>query len=206
VKWVEGLLRKHAALPTSKLILVSDSGFTQAARIKADVANAVPLAPEDLDAADPAFVVVNALSSLWPKQLSVSPEAATIVVRKPDGSCGRIRDVPPDATLYLEDGRMFLPLAAFFNATYTANIEKVHEMIGLAQMTEDLDRFFVFGIGPVIVKEDGEQRHVYLRPGSAAARHTNASKSACEQGFMPMGRVGVVCLQSEAGRGGRGDG
>jgi hypothetical protein len=40
-------------------------------------------------------------------------------------------------------------------------------------------------------------------PGSAAARHTNVSNSWCEQGFMPVGRVGVVCLQSEAGRGGR---
>ena len=163
VEWVERMLKKHEKLPTSQLVLVSEAGFTPSAEIQAKAAHAVTLKPEDLATADPAFVVVNALPALWPKQLSVTPDAATLIVRTPDGACKHVRDVPPDALLYLENGEPFLPLAAFFRATYEANIKKVHEQIGLAQMTENLDRYFVFGIEPVIVKVGGEDTRVCAR-------------------------------------------
>jgi hypothetical protein len=163
VEWMERMLKKHEKLPTSQLVLVSEAGFTPNAEMQAKAGHAVTLKPADLAAADPAFVVVNALPALWPKQLSVAPDAATLIVRMPDGALKRVRDVPPDALLYLENGEPFLPLAAFFRATYEANIEKLHEQIGLAQMTENLDRYFVFAIEPVIVKVGGEDTHVCAR-------------------------------------------
>ena len=78
VTWVEAMIQKHRKLPTSKFILVAQAGFHDAARKQAEAENAVPLAPEDLNVEDPAFVVVNALPSLWPKALSLTPETATL--------------------------------------------------------------------------------------------------------------------------------
>jgi hypothetical protein len=46
--WVDSMVGKHADLPTSKLVLVSQRGFTEDARAAALARNAVPLAPEDL--------------------------------------------------------------------------------------------------------------------------------------------------------------
>ena len=46
--WVDSMVGKHADLPTNKLVLVSQRGFTEDARAAALARNAVPLAPEDL--------------------------------------------------------------------------------------------------------------------------------------------------------------
>lgn len=59
--WVEGMVGKHADLPTSKLVLVSQAGFYEPARRLAIAKGAVPLAPEDLDAGDPDHAVLKAL-------------------------------------------------------------------------------------------------------------------------------------------------
>lgn len=46
--WVDSMVAKHADLPTDKLVLVSEKGFTKDARAAALASNAVPIAPEDL--------------------------------------------------------------------------------------------------------------------------------------------------------------
>jgi predicted Mrr-cat superfamily restriction endonuclease len=46
-QWVDGMVGKHSDLPTSKLVLVSEKGFTKDARAAAVTSHAVPLAPED---------------------------------------------------------------------------------------------------------------------------------------------------------------
>jgi hypothetical protein len=108
--------------------------------------------------------VVNALPSLWPKELALTPESATLVVRKPDGSLQRVRDVPPDTWILFEDGQEVGALQEVFKATHHANFPKVVEMVGLADITEDMDRFFVMGYGPPwIVHTSGEPKHLYVR-------------------------------------------
>ena len=83
VGWVEEYIEKHRNLPTSKLVLVSESGFTDAARKQAEHEKAVPLAPEESDADDPAYAVMTALPSLWPKEVTLEPETATVLLRRP---------------------------------------------------------------------------------------------------------------------------
>jgi len=51
--WVERMVGKHANLPTNKLVLVSEGGFTPQARQLAQQENAVALAPEDLSGTTP---------------------------------------------------------------------------------------------------------------------------------------------------------
>ncbi len=68
-EWVDQMVGKHADLPTSKLVLVSEKGFTRDARAAAIANHAVPLAPKGL-AADPDRGVVTALTTLWPKVCS----------------------------------------------------------------------------------------------------------------------------------------
>ena len=165
--WVESLVCKHRDLPTSQLILVAEAGFSGPARKKAEAHNAVALSPEDLTDNDPAFVVVNALPSLWPKQLTVSPEEAVLIVRRPDGTQWRVRELQPDTVVYLADGRPMTMLAPAFHGVFTANYNQIAEMIGLADITEDIDRFFVLGVGklgqPWIVQVNERDEHVYLR-------------------------------------------
>lgn len=160
--WVERMIGKHRKLPTSKLILVSQAGFYDAARKQADAENALPLSPEDLDVEDPAFVVVNALPSLWPKALSLSPDTATVAVRKPDGTLVRVNDLPPDTTVFFAEGQAVGTLVDVFKVA-TADFPKVAEDIGLADITEDIDRFFVVRWEPPLTIEvNGETKHLYL--------------------------------------------
>jgi hypothetical protein len=76
--WVDGMVGKHADLPTSKLILVSEKGFTKDARQAAVAKDAVPLAPEDLSSGDPDGAVVRGIPSLWPKVVTFSPESLSV--------------------------------------------------------------------------------------------------------------------------------
>jgi hypothetical protein len=73
VEWVEQMVSKHKDLPTNKLVLVAEKGFSKQARVLAESEGAVPLAPQDLTGADPTERVVGAVRSLWPKVVTFSP-------------------------------------------------------------------------------------------------------------------------------------
>lgn len=162
--WVESMVQKHRNLPTSKLVLVSQAGFYAPARKLAEAENAVALAPEDLAVDDPAYVVVNALPSLWPKVLTIKPETARVVVRRPSGDLLKVRDVPPDARVFWQDGREVGAMVDVFRALYGANFAKSAEQIDLAGITEDIDRFFQVTVGPpLIIKVDGNPQCLYLQ-------------------------------------------
>jgi hypothetical protein len=161
--WVEAMIEKHRNLPTSKLVLVSQAGFTESARAQAEAANAIALTPEDLDSADPAFVVVNALKSLWPKSLSLTPEAAKMTVRRPDGTVLRIRDVPADGLLYA-DGEEFGTFWTLFQGVFADRMLDLHDMAGVAEITERTERWFTLVYGPPCRVEVGEElRQLYAR-------------------------------------------
>ena len=71
------MVGKHSDLPTSKLVLVSQRGFTKDAREAALASNAVPFAPEDLSGDDPERDVVEAVPALWPKVVTFSAESGS---------------------------------------------------------------------------------------------------------------------------------
>src|SRR4051812_30825959 len=81
VDWIEQMIGKHHNLPTDKVVLVAEKGFSKQALVLARAENMVPLAPED--AADDEGVL-RALSSLWPKTVTLTPERVTISVRRSD--------------------------------------------------------------------------------------------------------------------------
>jgi hypothetical protein len=62
--WVESMLAKHADLPTTKLVLVSEAGFTADARRHAEAKGAAPVAPEDLAGDHPARSFIESFASL----------------------------------------------------------------------------------------------------------------------------------------------
>jgi hypothetical protein len=64
VTWVESMLSKHQALPTNKLILVSEKGFSEGAARKASAFGVVPIVPESLSESDGVGEIVNRLQSV----------------------------------------------------------------------------------------------------------------------------------------------
>lgn len=121
VNWVERLVKKHSDLPTSKLVLVSEAGFTPDARKQAEHDGAVPLIPEDLAGEDPALAIVSKLPSLWPKTVVLKPTSATALVRKSDGTATLVRDLQPDHLLFFEDGQPAVLLRDAFHRVYETN-------------------------------------------------------------------------------------
>lgn len=164
VDWVEQMVGKHRNLPTDKVILVAEAGFSAQALALARAEKMVPLTPQSLSAGvDRAEGVINALPTLWPKTVSLSPEHAKVWVTRPDGSEVWFR-APADLDLVFEDGASAFTLVDFFRFSMQANFRRAMEQIKLADIEEDLESKFTIQIGPpVTVGIDGEVRQLYAR-------------------------------------------
>ena len=162
-EWVERMIQKHRNLPTSKLVLVSQAGFTEAARKEAEAEHAVPLSPEDLGEGDPAFVVVNALPSLWPKQLTLTPESTSLITRRPDGTRVGVKDLAVTHGLFLANGEAVGVLGDVFQGFCEDNMEAILKHPGLVAIAEDDDQSFVVGGRPLyMVQVDEPEVPLYL--------------------------------------------
>ena len=163
--WVETQLGRHRNLPIGPLVLVSEAGFTRPARRLAIAEGAIPLAPEDVSAEDPVGSVVNAVPSLWPKMVALTPTSASAELLTPQGSRVRVRDLPGDILVFTGDGNAVASLFDAFGRTFDANFLAVAEMIGLADITEDRDEFFVMRFGPPEwrLAVDGRDRVLFLK-------------------------------------------
>jgi hypothetical protein len=93
VEWVEQMVYKHKDLPTSKLVLVAEKGFSPQARALAEAEGVAALAPEDLTDGDPTGKVVSTVRSLWPKVVTFTPEQFSVKFDDdaPEGGCGQGR-------------------------------------------------------------------------------------------------------------------
>jgi hypothetical protein len=69
VEWVEQMLGKHKHLPTDKLVLVAQRGFSKQARRKAESGGAVPVSPDDVPGE-----ALSDVRSLWPKVITFTLE------------------------------------------------------------------------------------------------------------------------------------
>ncbi|HYB24457.1 MAG TPA: hypothetical protein VED41_11710 [Solirubrobacteraceae bacterium] len=164
VEWVERMVKKHSDLATSRLVLVSDAGFTTDARKQAEHDQAVALSPEDLTGPDPAFVVVSKLASLWLKTIELKPEVAEVVVRRPDGAATLVHDLQPDHVLYFDNGQPAAMLRDAFSSLYGANFPSLAGAMGLEDIAEDTECPFVSHWGPpCTVEVNGEPKHLALR-------------------------------------------
>jgi hypothetical protein len=147
--WVDQMVGKHADLPTSKLVLVAQKGFTRDARAAAVAKNAVPLAPEDLPSYNPDGAVLKAVPALWPKVVSFTVEELGVNFTD-DG-------VPTDGwgetaprVFVDDDGRpgVLGDLMEVTQRLYGANFPELMEQVDLANRTEDSVEQFTFVVGP----------------------------------------------------------
>jgi Restriction endonuclease len=173
VQWVESMLGKHSSLPTDKLVLVSESGFSRQARRLAEKKGAIALEPLDLSGDDPEGRIVNRLKSIWPKIVSFTPERAQVTVERPDGE--KWFQAPADLWLFLEDGSALGNLLDFVRGSVHVSWERIMEDIGLRDIAETIDRFFTLEIGRPTVNLNGNIVSLFARdedaPGGPQLHH-----------------------------------
>jgi len=98
--WVEQMIAKHDDLPTSKLVLVCESGFTADARLRAEKSKVATLAPQELDTTDPEQAVLAQLTTLWPKFVTLTATTAQLLLRNAAGKTRAINDLSLEAEIY----------------------------------------------------------------------------------------------------------
>ncbi|MCA1677902.1 MAG: hypothetical protein LC808_37305 [Actinobacteria bacterium] len=159
---VEKILAKHDGLPRSTLVIVSQSGFTAPALKTLEARGVVALSPEELEGENPEYKIVSRLRSIWPKTVSLTPEHGKVWVQQPHGlGCFR---APGDLEIHLDDGRYLGLIVDVIKSFIAKNWERTIEQIGLADIAEDFDGYFVFGVGPpTTIQVDGVERHLCLR-------------------------------------------
>lgn len=84
VTWVEQLACKHQSLATTRLVLVSNSGFTGPALRKAKALGIVTITPEDLEDEDHEFTIISKLATP-PLTVELGAVGLTLEVRPPAG-------------------------------------------------------------------------------------------------------------------------
>jgi hypothetical protein len=144
--WVDQMVGKHADVPTGKLVLVSQKGFTKDARAAALASNAVPLAPENLASSNRDRAVLEAVRALWPKVVSFTVEELGVDFTDdgvPNDGWGEIAP-----TVFVEGG-VLGDLMEVTQRLYSANFTTLVEQIDLANRTEDSVEQFTFVVGPI---------------------------------------------------------
>jgi len=161
--WVDSMLGKHADLPTSKLVLVAERGFTADARAAAVARNAVPLAPEDLPSADAEGAVIRAVPALWPKAVSFT--ITKIDINFTD------EDVPADgwgdAPIVVVDEGVLGNLEELMQRLYRARLPELMEQVGVASKTVDAEEQWILILEPARGNElqlpiDGVPKTLFL--------------------------------------------
>jgi hypothetical protein len=141
------MIGKHADLPTDRLVLVAEKGFSRPARRYAAQKGVALIAPKDFQGENPSLRVVSRIERMWPKGLALTPESLRILVRKPDGSLLRIRDAPGDGLLYFLDGTVIQTHWDAFKMLFETQFPRLAEMVDLGGATEDRSEPFVLQVG-----------------------------------------------------------
>jgi hypothetical protein len=145
--WVEGIIGKHADLPTDRLVLVAERGFSRPARVYAKRKGVALIEPADLAGDDPARRLAAEFHRVWPKGVSMTPDSCRMLVRKPDGTSLRVKDMAMDTNVYGASESYLMTVAELFAKEFEDRFLDACEQMGLQEITEDLDRFFIFRIG-----------------------------------------------------------
>jgi Restriction endonuclease len=168
VTWVEQMVGKHRNLPTDKLVLVSDSGFTSSARATAEAEGTVPIAPEDL-AGDPEGRVVGRLRSLWPKSVALTTKHVTIHARPPGTNTLVVAEDPPGTADVRFLGAEEVEATVRDCVVALLDPPQHHpwpmwESLGIAQLTEDRDfEVTVRAPSPFVAEVNGVPRQACLQ-------------------------------------------
>jgi hypothetical protein len=139
--WVNQMIQKHARMPTSRLVLVSWSGFSAPARAKVAAQGGwvIALTPEvvpDASVPDLNYLEVN-----------TTPAAATLLVRNNDGTPAMVSDVPILTNLYAGSGRKSLAFTLRDLVLRVLNEQRSgRDLLDQAQAHEDRDSLTHFSV------------------------------------------------------------
>jgi len=135
VGWVDEMVGKHRNLPTDKLVLFSQRGFTNGARESARAAGVETVTLEDPAGADWPKIC-GKLSQLYVACVSLTPRSCTATLK----STGGVRPaVGPETELFMEDGSR----AGTFQDLVSAFLGNANVLEGLYKREdrEDFRRF-----------------------------------------------------------------
>jgi hypothetical protein len=180
-KWVEAEIAKHRTLPTDKLILVSDSGFTRGGKAKADATGGkvVALTPEEIDA-EPERAIVSRLGIVLAKTIKVMPpDELTILVRKPDGDLGQAAiEQGYDAGIFNPDGEQISTVRDEFRKRIEAVANQLPDELEISDQPQTIDGTFQVALHGWTRTADGS--------ASEVGHYLEMTVADGEEEFMPV--------------------
>jgi hypothetical protein len=162
--WVEQLVQKHAELPTSKLVLVAQGGFTKPAIDMAVAHNVAVISPQEIDGQDPANAIANHLGSLYSKALSLTATGATVTAFDPVRAGPAILTDPPlELDLVDEDGDLVCVLGDAVRGMIQAHVKSHSRSEEIRDQEEDGSGTFSVHVAPLSAQRDGKDVPLFLR-------------------------------------------
>ena len=123
--WVEMMLGKHEDLPTSKLVLVSENGFTDPARRHAAAKGQIAHLARGPGDDHPGRRVLDGLRALQAEEVTFELTDMVMNARRPNVEKVRVR-VPLNMNVYDAEGRYLTMLNLLFEAERAANVAEFH--------------------------------------------------------------------------------
>jgi hypothetical protein len=140
VIWVESMLMKHAKLPSNKLVLVSEAGFSEDARTKAEENGATTIAPDDLPVDFDGGDIINKLGAIYVKMISLDILDVEVDGEDPEAGQTQTLEPPPLVEIFLEDGSSYGSFADLVRAHFHERFLEIAEQVDLANVTETVEK------------------------------------------------------------------
>jgi hypothetical protein len=173
VEWVERMAGKHKYLPTDKVVLVSESGFSPQAEALAKAERLITISPETIEGGDPAVGILGAIRSLWPRRVVIAPSSARLHVEHSPNQLEWITDPPAELNIFTADGT-FLGYFANILAIYAqspAIRQKIEADTDLQDTGDDMVVHLKVGSGPAWSVDSGGAKHsFYVRNDEGLCR------------------------------------
>src|SRR4051812_3655196 len=129
VTWVDGMLAKHSTLPTNKLVLVSQAGFSKLARERAAAHGAVTLQPEDLAGEGASETVISRLGTIKARATLFKTLASSVSFRQPDGEVTDLKPLPANTALFADDGTFISALGDDFVERFAEHVKMLEAVV-----------------------------------------------------------------------------
>jgi hypothetical protein len=186
VEWVEQLIEKHRHLPTDRLVLVSESGFTASALKLALAKGVSAVYPQELTSDEADRTVAAALGSLMARQIVTRQFNAELLV----DDAGQQVTMSPLPTDSISDatGNVVGTVSDLVNATMQASSDELNGDLGrLPDGTTGGEVVSDFGDGLFIGAADGR-----LLPVVRIRYYLQAEVRSEPVALTPRGLAGVI--------------
>jgi hypothetical protein len=159
VEWVERMHGKHSTLPTSKLVLVSGSGFTQQALKKAQALGIDTVVPEDLTEEHAGDIARRARMVLVKLDLQV--ETVRVSVAATESESRELVETLPDNTVFTDWNEPIFPMLGLVQMLMKQSTDKFGELI--VQAADDIEAFTMSADSPqVIIGDPPVRQDLYI--------------------------------------------